>query len=438
MEKDRSRLSLGVRVFQIVVAIFALLAIVALLRGECLTDLGSWKWLVGGGGSTVALLLVLSGCMVGLKEKKENPPPQVKPPRSVEEPKAQVKTRPIKSKPLLPNASEHPKKVEAASGQKKLERILDNWVIQAPKEHDSRTEAKRRILLCFESNCADLTLSHLGLTSLPFNALYSLKLDTLFLSDNQLATVPAEIFNPEYFPSLKILDLSNNSFSSLPLLSDCSNLNELHLSGNQFSEVPPAIKFFFNLKKLNLSNNKISFFEATSLNQLKKLEKLIIGDNLFLAFDETLSLPRLKELSLRNFKGSELKIKAEDFPKMTKLTVNDSESLQKISFAGNFQNLKFLGLENNQIHTFEIESARFLKLTTLDLSKNQFSNFDQIACLYSLHSEHQMPIHASIYLAGNQFAHQEVQEYEATFQQMKSNDPNAYPEIHFTKGRSLS
>jgi internalin A len=72
---------------------------------------------------------------------------------------------------------------------------------------------------------------------------------------------------------LIILDLSGNQFEEFPDIcySDLVHLVEVKLNGNQLKEVPPAVKELNSLKVLDLGDNSLSSVpgEIAGINKLK-------------------------------------------------------------------------------------------------------------------------------------------------------------------------
>jgi len=127
---------------------------------------------------------------------------------------------------------------------------LDDWVkecsndLNRKEELEKRKEVRKKIKECQKTFAETLNLQRCDLTSLPpicvFEALPYLK--TLDLSHNELNTVPNEL--GEFLPKLKELNLSCNSLTTLPksfaslkssaFKEDC----HLNLSNNSFTEFP--------------------------------------------------------------------------------------------------------------------------------------------------------------------------------------------------------
>jgi len=101
-----------------------------------------------------------------------------------------------------------------------------------------------------------LDCSRNKLTSLPQELNNLPQLSTLNLASNQLQSIPLQNANVK----LSILDLSNNHFEVFPDVchTELVHLSEIHVNGNQITEIPTAIIRLQALKVLNIADNLIS------------------------------------------------------------------------------------------------------------------------------------------------------------------------------------
>lgn len=101
-----------------------------------------------------------------------------------------------------------------------------------------------------------LDCSRNKLTSLPQELDNLLQLNTINLASNLLQSVPSLNANIK----LTILDLSSNRFEVFPDVchAEFVHLTEVHVNGNQITEIPATINRLQALKILNVADNLIS------------------------------------------------------------------------------------------------------------------------------------------------------------------------------------
>jgi hypothetical protein len=119
-----------------------------------------------------------------------------------------------------------------------------------------------------------------------------------------LHEVPSEIF--DLGDSLEVLDLANNSLSTLPSqFATLSKLKVLFLSGNHFTEVPTILSQCRSLEMLGMKGNQIRVLPEDSLPP--SLWWLTLTDNQIEEIPESIgALPRLQKLLLAGNRIQEL------------------------------------------------------------------------------------------------------------------------------------
>ncbi|WP_143814854.1 COR domain-containing protein [Magnetofaba australis] len=148
-----------------------------------------------------------------------------------------------------------------------------------------------------EQDARALDLSGRELTELPPAIGQLSGLELLDLSDNQLRALPEEIGG---LANLQLMDLRGNQLTDLPAsLGRLHNLAFLRLGGNQFETLPSVIGELRALRRLVLRGNRLATLPDW-LHQLEYLQELSLGDNLIAKLPaETLNdLPRLEALLL--------------------------------------------------------------------------------------------------------------------------------------------
>ena len=129
------------------------------------------------------------------------------------------------------------------------------------------------------------------------------QITTLALSNNQLQTLPANIFNG--LQNLRELYIDNNQLQTLPanIFNGLQNLNHLGLSNNQLQTLPDTIfNGLQNLIGLGLNNNQLQTLPADIFNGLNSLTGLYLGNNQLqtLPADIFIGLHNLRHIFLAN------------------------------------------------------------------------------------------------------------------------------------------
>ena len=160
--------------------------------------------------------------------------------------------------------------------------------------------------------------------------------------------------------NLEELQLAGNFFSEksnlLHVLKNSKKVHSLDLSYNIFSVLPSEIENFISLKKLELDENRL-FMLPKSIGNIKTLIELQLSDNLIIELPKSIgSLTQLEILNLSN-------------NKLIKL----HKSIRKL------ENLKTLNLHNSQLTSLP-KSIKILnkKDLSIALGGNNFSETEKI------------------------------------------------------------
>ena len=204
-----------------------------------------------------------------------------------------------------------------------------------------------------------------------FNGLH--KLREVLLVDNNLVSLPAELFSNLNLTSLW---LGNNYLGSLPadLFHEQHMLYELWLDSNKLVSLPRRLfSGLHELYLLSLTNNKLVSLPSGLFSGLHKLGSLSMDDNNLHALPAGLfdDLESLATLSLTN----------NSLVSLPNGFLNVMHYLQKLNLAGN--KLKFLSF-----HLFDSLG----NLVTLDLSDNILTHIPRLGQMTQL---------SNLYLVGN-------------------------------------
>ena len=148
--------------------------------------------------------------------------------------------------------------------------------------------------------------------------------------------------------SLVTLDLSNNRFSSLPLVvCELRALEELHLNNNCISCLPEQISNLSQLTTLSLQVNKLQALPASVCN-LASLRTLNAEDNNIETLpSEICQLQHLRRLYLKCNRITRLPQQIRELPKLEELHLSNNQ-LEYVELVG-LQSLRQLHLANNRL-----------------------------------------------------------------------------------------
>ena len=200
----------------------------------------------------------------------------------------------------------------------------------------------------------DLNLANNQLRTLPAEVFAGLSsLWSLNLGSNQLGTLPAKVFDGL---SLRSLGLDSNNLTSLPpgIFAGLSLLETLHLERNSLEALQPGVFALLSLETLHLEENQLASLLPGTFAGLSSLKTLRLGRNQLEALQPGVFAPLLSLEGLG-------------------LEENQLASLPPGVFAGHLS-LTQLYLFNNQLMTLRRGVfADLSALQVLDLSCNPFT-----------------------------------------------------------------
>ena len=260
-----------------------------------------------------------------------------------------------------------------------------------------------------------VNLNHNDLTVFPNITGPANTLTNLYISYNQLDTIPMELINK--LKKLNILTLTGNRLSAFP---DAPNLSltQLYLQQNLFIRLPRLMKAGTNLQRLDIYSNSINTTIAEDFLNLTKLAHLDLRNNkltyfpnltyvddtlvtLYLSSNEIAEIPSdifNKMTMLSNLYISKNKIQY--FPNTTEISLTlrtvvlEGNAFSRIPLIIN-HSLYSLSLRNNYItNTTSDDFLAYQNLEILNLDINQITVFPNLT-----HMQHTL---RNLYLGNNQ------------------------------------
>jgi Leucine-rich repeat (LRR) protein len=235
-------------------------------------------------------------------------------------------------------------------------------------ELQAHEEALKRIGDCARRRGTVLSLSGLGLSSLPPKLVQLTKLTELDLAHNRLTCLPPELAQ---LTQLTRLDLAHNRLTTLPReLGQLAHLTLLYLSNNQFVALPPELGQLARLTRLDLSHNPLASLPP-ELGQLVSLTRLdLSNDRLGTLPPELGQLASLTRLYLPNNLLSTLPPELGQLTSLTRLYLSNNRLTSLPPELGQLAKLTVLDASNNQLAALPPELGRLVSLTELDLDNN--------------------------------------------------------------------
>lgn len=216
-------------------------------------------------------------------------------------------------------------------------------------------KAKKAIKLAYKRNSKSLDLSHFSLTFIPKEVFNLSQLEVLYLGvhkfrsnllTNDITSVPKAI---RKLKNLKKIDISNSKLTQFPIeLLALPNLEEVYLSNNRIEALPSEIEKLNKLKTLYLNNNKIRSI-ADELFEIANLQSLNVNNNLL----ET--IPNFGDKSKKIFS----------------LNISHNSISKLPASIGNLSNLKILDVSHNQLSILPNSLYKLKKMISLNIGGNK-------------------------------------------------------------------
>ncbi|EDW11769.1 chaoptin isoform X2 [Drosophila mojavensis] len=221
----------------------------------------------------------------------------------------------------------------------------------------------------------DLERNHLTTVPVAISTLHRLRY--LYLTSNHIN----QLNNlPTFTENLKVLSLSGNNFTMIPVLGlkNYTQLSYLNIGYNSIADIPEGIfavdGWGANLQTILLRNNKITHLHLGSFAGLEQIQEISLSFN-----DITIHHPLVFENVSHTLKILELSFAV--FPARSLESLDPLDALLPLS------QLIWLGLDNNNLKSISNESfAQMRELSYINLSFNQLKALPQGLFLPDAHS----------------------------------------------------
>jgi Leucine-rich repeat (LRR) protein len=194
----------------------------------------------------------------------------------------------------------------------------------------------------------------------------ALQITSLYLSHNELTTIPTEIGN---LINLQKLDLSYNEITKIPVeICNILNLQILYMSCNKLTTLPNEISNLINLQELGLKNNDLTTINKEICN-LINLKYLNLSNNKLTTIPNEISnLINLQHLCFENNNLTTIPIEIGNLIKLQILYLYKNKITKIPKEIGNLINLKYLFLDNNNLTTIPIEIINITNIRDVIIS----------------------------------------------------------------------
>jgi Leucine-rich repeat (LRR) protein len=163
---------------------------------------------------------------------------------------------------------------------------------------------------------------------------------------------------------LRIEDNRNQFYSLLHERPD--TITRLNLYGCSFRQLPEELKFFTNLRDLDLEGNDLSKASLTNFAQLKRLKVLNLQDCNISVFPISVTqLPQLENLSVYGNSLTSVPDELYNVTSLRELNIGNNNLTNLSPLIYRLQNLRMLETSHTEIRRYPKELAKLKKLTDI-------------------------------------------------------------------------
>ncbi|NGX34298.1 MAG: Internalin-A [Candidatus Anoxychlamydiales bacterium] len=214
-----------------------------------------------------------------------------------------------------------------------------------------------------------------------------INLDSLSLSNENLYYLPKPLFE---LPNLRKLNLSSNKLRYIPKIRNLTLLRELNLDSNKLESFPREVCGLEKLRYLKLSNNSLNLGNnrpaAISEEEIRELESfrletlILSNNNLTDIPEEIYHLKRLWSLNLYNNKLSSISENIRNLKNLCHLNLSNNEFASISKEIGSIKGLEGLYFSSNKLTSISEDIRKLKWLKELDLSDNKLTAIPEAMC----------------------------------------------------------
>ncbi|EWS71822.1 hypothetical protein TTHERM_000716187 (macronuclear) [Tetrahymena thermophila SB210] len=236
-----------------------------------------------------------------------------------------------------------------------LVRMLNNKLFTLPNSLFQLTQLK------------SIDFSKNQIKQLPYSLVQCPSLVEINLSENKIEELP---MNMHYLQNLEILNLSQNNLRAVPIFLEKTPLKKVDLSENKISHIPqPAFSGCLLLENLILSKNLIQQIDEGAFQNLKSLVNLYLDQNRLVEFQEVPQSEKLDQLVL-SYNRIESFTQFENIPNLSALVINNNKLKNLDKSILICKNIKTLDLTNNDLPDIPSEIGLLPKLVRFTVEGN--------------------------------------------------------------------
>ena len=205
----------------------------------------------------------------------------------------------------------------------------------------------------------------------------------VIISDEKLGVF--EFFEGD-FDYVKVFDAKAARIQEIPPgIRKCTALTDLKLNDNHISLISDELCECWSLRKVSLSNNRMSHNMNINIANLQLLAEIDVSGNFLNVIPEALFLvPNILILNISNNKIASFKVPSSTWKSLTQLDLSKNMFSALPLSMFDVVSIKLLLVNNNSISEVQQQFGFLLNLTNLNISSNLLENIEGLKPLFNL------------------------------------------------------